>query len=573
MRDRPFLSVSFLACLGSVLPLCAGCPAPISSVGGMPSAAPPPPVPEAARFTDVAAEAGLQFRHEIPGSRPINILQGMGGGAAFLDYDGDGNSDILLISQRVALFRGDGKGKFSDVTTTVLPALAPGWWMGCAVGDYDNDGFDDLYLSAYRGGRLLHNEKGARFADVTRSAGIPAQPWGSACTFGDVDNDGRLDLFVGNYVDFGPKTVQLCNVKDFKTSCSPTVYKAHRGVLFRNLGGGRFADISRTMKMEASTGKVLGAIFLDTDGQGRQSLMLPNDEVPSDLMYNTGKDFRNIGELSGVGFTENGKPYGGMGVDRGDIDGDGRPDIVIGTFTLENKLVLMNEGSNLFTDRSDSYGVASVGRLFLTFGTKLFDFDNDSDLDLMMVNGYIADNVEQYEPTRTYREPTLLFRNEDGQRFEDISKRSGKALTRPIVGRALAISDYDNDGRQDALVVDGEGSPLLLHNETPNVGNYLSLKLTGKSKTRNAYGARVIADIAGKKRTYWCYADGSYLASNDPRVHIGLGSATSVRITIVWPGGRTESFVTDEINRTLSVTEGQIKGLSQPSSGSSGGGR
>lgn len=511
----------------------------------------------AARFTDVATKAGIDFRYAIAGKRPINILQAMGGGCAFLDVNGDGSLDILLISQRVALYQGDGKGGFTDVTEAAgLASLPAGWWMGCAVGDYDNDGFDDLYLSAYRGGVLLHNEGGKAFRDVTKQAGIAPQPWGTACTFGDYDNDGRLDLYIGNYVKFGPDSVQLCKVKDFLTSCSPTVYEAEKGALYRNLGKGRFQDVTRETGADDVTGKALGAVFFDADGTGRQSLMLPNDEVPSDLLWNTdGSHFKNIGEIAGVAYTESGKPYGGMGVDRGDVDGDGRLDIAIGTFTLENRLVLINQGSRLFVDQSEPLGVAGPAMSYLTFGTKFLDFDNDGDLDIMFANGYIADNVAKYEPARAYREPTLLLRNEDGKQFTDLSKQAGPDLQREIVGRGLATGDYDNDGRVDVIIADGEGPPLLLHNETSSPGNYLSLRLIGTKSNRNGYGATVTIEAGGKRQTRACHADGSYLSSSDSRVHVGIGSAESARITVRWPAGGASVVQADTVNRTLTVRE------------------
>jgi hypothetical protein len=196
---------------------------------------------------------------------------------------------------------------------------------------------------------------------------------------------------------------------------------------------------------------------------------------------------------------------------------------------------------------------------YLTFGTKLFDFDNDADLDLIYANGYIADNVHLYEPTRASREPTLLFRNEGGERFTDISKRAGPDLQRNIVGRGLATGDYDNDGRVDALVVDAEGAPLLLRNETDKVGNYLSLRLVGAKSNRNGYGARVTIEAGGKRQVRTCHADGSYLASSDSRVHVGLGDATSATVTVRWPAGGTDNLKVDRVNRTILVREGSAR--------------
>ncbi len=443
------------------------------------------------------------------------------------------------MSQRVALYRGDGRGKFTNVTAqTGIASLPTNWWMGVAVGDYDNDGYEDIYLSAYRGGALLHNERGKSFRDVSREAGIPPQPWGSACAFGDYDNDGKLDLLIGNYCRFGPDSVQLCHVKDFETACSPTVYDAEHPVLYHNDGGGHFRDVTRLVGLNAATGKVLGAVFFDPDGVGHPSLYLADDEVKSDFFLNRGGRFKEIGEEAGAAYTENGKPYGGMGVDYGDINGDGRPDMVVGTFSLENKLVLINQGEHTFLDESPAYGVAGPAMRYLSFGAKLLDFDNDGYLDIMFANGYIADNIVAYEPSRAYREPTLLFRNEGGKRFTDLSASAGPDLLRPIVGRGLATGDFDNDGRVDALVADAEGPPLLLHNETSTTGNSISVRLTGKKSNRDGYGAIVTVEAGGRKQVHICHADGSFFASSDPRVHVGIGSATSATVTVHWPSGR-----------------------------------
>lgn len=516
---------------------------------------------EQGRFRDVAAQSGLAFRCAIPGKRPINILQAMGGGCAFLDFNNDGNLDILLVSPtRVALYQGDGHGKFTDVTVaTGLSTLPPAWWMGCAVGDYDNDGYDDIYISAYRGGVLLHNLGGRRFLDVTRNSGIASQPWGTSCTFGDFDNDGKLDLFIGNYVKFGPDAVQLCNVKTLLTGCSPTVYNAEHGVLYHNEGGGRFRDVTRQTRANQTTGKALGAVFFDAEGMGRQSLYIANDEVESDLLSNVAGGFKNVSELSGVGYTETGKPYGGMGVDYGDVDGDGRIDLVVGTFTLENKLILLNQGGGCFADRSVTYQVAAPTLPYLTFGTKLLDFDNDGYPDILFANGYIADNIAEYEPRRAYREPTLLFKNEAGKRFTDLSRQAGADLQRAIVGRGLATGDFDNDGRMDALVVDADGPPLLLHNETAHVGSYLTLRLIGTRSNRNGYGALVTVEAGGRRQTLVCHADGSYLSSSDSRVHVGLGQASFAKITVRWPAGGTNTVTADTVNKTLTIREQPTK--------------
>ncbi len=538
------------------LPLLVGCPKAVKSpTAGQATAK------AGLRFEDHRERAGIDFTYTLPASRPITILQSMPGGCAFLDYNGDGNLDLLCISYQVALFQGDGKGKFTDVTASAGLKLPDGWWMGVAVGDYDNDGFDDIYLSKYGGGQLFRNESGRKFRDVTQETGLKPQTWGSSCAFGDYNNDGNLDLFVGNYVEFNKETIQLCPVKNIKTSCSPTVYNPLFGVLYQNLGFGKFTDVTAKVIPKNVSGKVLGSQFVDFDNSGRPSLFLANDETPADFLHNLKAGFKNIAEPAGVAYQDDGKPFGGMGGDWADFNEDGKLDLFLGTFAMENKMLFVNEGSDLFTDRSAAMGIAQPAMLSVTFGTKWLDADNDGDMDLILANGYVADNIALYEPSRTYRQKTLLFESEKGERFVERGATAGEAFSRPLVGRGLATGDYDNDGRVDVFVVDADGKPLLLHNESEVSGrHWVSLKLEGNgtSSNRNGYGAMVWIEANGKKQMRHCHADGSYFSSSDPRIHLGVGAATSVEVTVRWPSGKKESFaVTTDKTETLKEGTGK----------------
>jgi hypothetical protein len=511
------------------------------------------------RFVDRAREAGITYRWQIAGKRPLNIRQTIGNGCAFLDYNNDGNLDVLLVGQPPALYRGDGKGRFTDVTAATGINAVSGDLRGCAVGDYDNDGFPDVYLSAYRGGALLRNRQGKRFEDVTRWAGLAPQPWGSSCAFGDVDDDGRLDLYVGNYVKFGPNSTQLCNVNGHWTACAPQNYDAEKGVLYRNRGDGTFQDATRAWGADSVTGKALGIAFADYNGSGRLSLAIANDEVAGDLLRNRGNKFENIGPASGTAYASTGKPHAGMGIDWGDYDNDGRIDLAVATFAGENKAVFQNEGDDLFTDRSGPLGVADAAYPYVTFGLKWLDADNDGWLDLLIANGHTMDNITDYEKGRVYRQPTQFFRNEEqGQRLADRSSQTGPDLQKPIVGRGLAVGDYDNDGRVDAIIVDSEGAALLLHNETVPAGHYLSLTLTGAPSNRDALGATALVETTGgdPKQTRLCRTDGSYLSASDRRVHVGLGAATSATVTIKWPSGRTDVYKNVPADRQVRLREG-----------------
>jgi len=526
-------------------------------------------------FVDVAETAGLRYRWKIEGKRPLNILQTIGNGCALLDYNNDGNLDILLVGSKLALYQGDGHGHFTDVThQTGLDTLS-GHFLGCAVGDYDNDGFDDIYLSAYRGGVLLHNEagKGKRekgkegaaspqspipslrvFRDVTKEAGIKPQPWGTSTAFSDIDGSGRLSLYIGNYVRFGPSSLQLCRVNQHLTACGPIAYPPEKGVLYRNLGKGKFEDVTRSWGADQAAGKTLGVAFADYDGSGRQSLALANDEMAGNLFHNEGGKFVDVGTDAGTAYDRNGSKHGGMGEDWGDYDNDGRLDLLVATFQQEVKNIYHNDGS-LFTDRAIPLGIAWAASPYVAFGSKFIDVDNDGWLDVIFADGHIQDNAAEVENNATFRQPIQLFHNQGGTDFEDIHASLIGSAAQPIVGRGLAIGDFDNDGRMDVLVVDSEGAPLLLHNETPNAGHWLEVTLQGTKSNRDGIGALVTFETSGRKLLRLCHTDGSYLSASDRRVHCGLGAATSATIRVKWPSGHQDIYKDIPADRIVTLTE------------------
>ena len=513
---------------------------------------------QAAVFRDAAPASGFHYQWTIPGKRPLTILQTIGNGCAWLDYNNDGNLDALLVgTDHIALYKGDGRGHFTDVSHETGLDTLRGHFLGCAVGDYDNDGYDDLYLSGYHTGILLHNEHGKGFRDVTREAGLTSQPWGTSCAFADIDNDGRLDLYVGNYVLFDKTTPQLCAISSIPTACSPGVYKPGRGILYHNLGNGKFQDITQKWGAAAVSGYCLGAAFADYNGTGRPSLALANDETNGDLMRNEGKKFKNVSKAAGTATDLRGSVYAGMGIDWGDYDNDGKLDLVLGTFEQQTKCVFRNHDS-LFTEESARLGL-DPAIPWVAFGVKWLDFDNDGWLDLIISEGHVMDNIADvnrafdnadipgYAKHPSYRQSIQLFHNTAGTRFTDSSSGLDAYAHRPIVGRGLAVGDYDNDGRVDVLVVDSEGVPLLLHNETAPVGHWLSFTLQGTRSNRDGYGALVTVQTStpagGLTQTRLCHADGSYLSSSDKRVHVGLGAAiVADTVRVRWPSGQVDTF-------------------------------
>lgn len=506
------------------------------------------------RFVELPG--ALDFHGEIPGPRPLNALQTIGSGCAFLDFDNDGNLDILMVARQPVLYKGDGKGGFTR--TDLLPKSLNGQFIGCAVGDYDSDGFDDLYLSAYRGGVLLHNEAGKGFKDVSVGSGVASQPFGTACAWAEtVPGSGKLDLIVANYCKFGADqgAPLLCNArspdgKPLQTSCPPRQYIPLPAVLFRNSNSGKFQ-----LESTPTTGRGLGIAVADPDGTGKQQIALANDEIEGDLIVRDKNKLINRGPDAGVHVDADGSVHGGMGADWGDYDNDGKLDLIIATFNNEAKSLYRNEGDGLYRDSSQAAGTSLPLLPYVSFGTKFFDADNDGLLDLLFANGHVQDNIAEIDRSQSYRQPCVLLRNQDGRRFEDITKDASTALTRPIVGRGLAVGDYDNDGRMDVLVGDIEGAPLLLHNESPQK-SWIGFTLEGTRSNRNGYGARVSVTVGGKTYVRHCHTDGSYLSASDKRVHFGLGNATQIeKISIQWPSGVQQTVSNAALNRYNAVKE------------------
>jgi hypothetical protein len=512
----------------------------------------------AIRFVDTTPQSGIDYRWSIPGKTPRNILQTIGNGCAFLDYNNDGNLDILLVGPKLALYKGDGHGHFNDVTHKTGLDKIHGNFLGCAVGDYDNDGYDDIYLTAYRGGALLHNEGGTEFKDVTQEAGIAPQPWGTSAGWADIDHSGRLSLYIGDYIDFGPATKpQLCNVGGYTTACAPNYYNPLHGELYLNKGGGKFVNVTCAWGANKTSGKVLGVAFADFDSSGQQGLYLANDVTAGNLLRNAGHGFADIGVTSGTAMDAAGNAQNGMGTDWGDYDNDGRLDLAVMTFRDQAKAIYHNDGGDLFTEQSASLGVAGATRPYIAFGSKWMDADNDGWLDLMIVNGDVQDNISQIDKTASFEQPTQFFYNNHGKHFSDASSSLVGPAARSIVGRGLAIGDFDNDGRIDALVVDSEGAPLLLHNETSPIGHWLEVDLVGKQDNRDGIGSIMTIQAGGLKQTRLCTTGGSYLSASSKTVHVGIGSAAIVdQLTVRWPSGHVDSYHHILADRIITVREG-----------------
>jgi enediyne biosynthesis protein E4 len=513
-------------------------------------------------FTDVARPAGLAFRYGYGGRSPLDLLEISGGGAGLLDVDGDGWLDVLLVGQqRCALYRNDHDGTFTDVTRRA-GLTAEGTWMGCAAGDIDDDGRVDLFLCGYRCAALFRNRGDGSFVDVSRTAGIRPGGWMSSAAFADVDRDGRLDLYVGRYARWDTSTLRFCVVEGVRTACGPEMYDPEKGSFYHNEGGGRgggpvrFVEATPRFGLGDTHGKTWGVAFADMNDDGWPDLYLANDEVPCDLYENVrGARFRNVGLASGTAFSRDGVRQGGMGVDWGDYDNDGRLDLFVTTFYQQPKSLYHNDGGGRFSEVSDVAGIAAPTLPYVAFGTCFLDVDNDGLLDLFIANGHVRDNPERLDPAVHYAQPMQLFRNDGSGVFRDLSREAGPAFDRPIVGRAAASGDIDNDGDIDLLVVDAAGAPLLLRNESGNRRHWLTVRAL-TAQRRDAIGARITITAGGRRQVAEVRPGASFLATNDPRVHFGLGEADRVeRLQIRWPDGRVEERRDLSANQFMTLVE------------------
>ncbi|MCS6914080.1 MAG: CRTAC1 family protein, partial [Myxococcota bacterium] len=439
-----------------------------------------------------------------------------------------------------------------------LASLPPGDYFGVAVGDYDRDGYPDVYLSALSGGRLLHNEGGRRFRDVTQAAGV-AEPgrWSSAVTWADLDRDGLLDLVVGHYVRYEVERRVLCQRHGIEFEC-PQSFPPDVPAAYRNLGDGRFADMTATWGLDRSGGRTLGIVTADLDGDGQVELVLANDMAPGDLFVRQGEAFENQGVASGTAYSR-GRLRSGMGVDVGDFDRDGRLDIVEMSFAWQGASLLRNIQGLLYRDVAFPTGVGEGTRRYVGFGSLFVDLDNDGWLDLFITNGQVYKNAEQLFPGTTFAEPSVLLYNHRG-RYVDLSDRLVGRAREPIVGRGLAAGDYDRDGRLDLLVVDQMGQVQLLRNETHPVGHWLSVRLRDRAGV-DVQGAQVWITIGSERRVAVAHNDGSYVSASEPRVHLGLGTARGVdELSVRWPSGRWERFGPLPADRRVDLREGEGQG-------------
>jgi enediyne biosynthesis protein E4 len=520
-------------------------------------------------FTDVTAKAGITFTHNAGKAGKKFLPETMGSGAAFVDADGDGWQDILFVNGRdwtprgrrslPALYRNNGDGTFRDITArSGLDVELYG--IGVAVGDFDNDGRDDLYITALEGDRLFRNEGGGRFRDVTKAAGIANANFGTSAAWLDYDRDGLLDLFVANYVQWSIEDDLWCSLDGVsKSYCTPESYKGTSSKLYRNLGKGRFEDVSRKAGVADPTSKSLGVAVLDYNADGWPDIFVANDTEPNKLYRNNRNGtFTDEGMVAGVAYSEEGIARGAMGVDAADYDRSGRPHLVVGNFSNQMLGLYYNDGNGLFVDEAPRSAVGRASLLTLAFGTFFFDYDLDGHLDILVANGHIEEEIERVQPRVKFAQPPHLFRNIGKGRFEDVAAAVGDALARPIVARGAAYADYDQDGDLDILLTTNGGPAYLFRNDGGNRNNWVTVRTRGVKSNRSGIGAVVRVQSASGRQWQMVRSGSSYASQSDLALTFGLAKDPAVQVVeIEWPSGAKDRLTNVPVNQIITVEEGR----------------
>jgi len=507
-----------------------------------------------APFVDVTSQSGLDFVHANGAKGGLLLPEVIGSGGALFDYDNDGDLDVFLVqsSGPSVLFRNDLTGKadgtrtlhFTDVTKA-SGIVATGYGMGAATGDFDNDGWIDLYVTNLGSNQLFRNNGNGTFTDVTGKSGTDDPRWSTSATFFDYDRDGWLDLFIANYVNFRADMKRNCfSAGSARDYCNPAVYDSAPDKLLHNNRDGTFSDVSARSAIARESGRGLGVLASDFNGDGWTDLYVANDGDPNQLWINTRGTgaFTDDALLAGVAVNRGGQPQGSMGIDVGDVDRDGDDDLFVTNLDNEGNTLYVNGGNGLFEDRTAEFGLFKLG--FTGFGTRFLDYDNDGWLDLVVVNGAVRHLSSQVQKGDPYplKQRSQLFHSDRGRKFVDASDSAGPPFAQLQVARGAATGDLDNDGDIDIVMFNNSGPARVLLNDVGSRRHWLGIRAIDSRYTRDAVQARIaLAGQRGVTRTI--QTDGSYGVASDPRVLFGLGGETGARtVRVQWVGGQSEEF-------------------------------
>jgi hypothetical protein len=546
----------------------------------------PSGLPYNAAFVNVAGASGL--REPIvwgEAGHADYILESMGCGVAFFDYDNDGWQDILLLTGEhlaesrtpgtptpagavIRLYHNNRDGTFTDVAAKSGLGRAA-WASGVAVADYDNDGFEDLFITCWGQNILFHNNGDGTFSDVTEKARLlhPGRRYATGCTWIDYDRDGNLDLFVSHYVVFDPKKIPArgedpgCSFSGFPVQCGPTGLTPESCVLYRNNGDGTFTDVSEKAGISGAASGVkprycLTAAAADFDGDGWPDIYVACDATLN-LFYRNNRDgtFTERALESGVALNEDGKSQEGMGLGIGDYDCDGALDIFKTHFSYDTNVLYRNNGKGVFRDMTVRAGLGVETR-FVGWGAAMEDFDNNGQPDIFFTTGMVFPELDGKVSDAPYRTPNVLFRNLGDGRFEELFDLAGPAMKELHSSRGLAVGDFDNDGDLDILIMNMHEPPSLLRNDVTGTNHWLKVLLVGTTSNRGAIGATVIAAYGDKKQAKAVLSQSSYLSANDKRLHFGLGAEKTANLEIHWPNGSREAIPDVACDRLVVIKEG-----------------
>lgn len=532
-------------------------------------------LPFRSRLVDVASQAGLHMPTIYgPLDHKDYIMEAVGCGCAFIDYDNDGWIDVFLLcgtrhdaappEATNRLYHNNRDGTFKDVTHEAGLA-ATGWASAVCVGDYNNDGFEDLFVTFYGQNRLYRNNGNGTFTDVTKEAGLTNDPtrWGSGCTFVDLNRNGHLDLFVANYTGFDfarmprPGSAANCQWKGIAVSCGPRGLPMGRHSLYRNNGDGTFTDVSHVSGVaEQKDNYGMTAVAADFCENGWQDIYLASDSTPSLFFANSGKPrLEEQGVVRGVALSDDGQEQAGMGIAVGDYDLDGHLDIFKTHFADDTDILYRNDGHGSFTDMTFAARIGVETR-YTGWGTGFVDLDNDGLPDIFMVTGSVYPEVEKKTPDYPYKTPRLIFRNLGNGTFEELIEEAGPGVAAAHSSRGCAFGDFDNDGDLDVLIINLNEPPSLLRNDVQGQHHWIKVKLVGVTSNRSAIGARVLVHYGGKTQAQAVLSQSSFYSASDTRLHFGLGATSSVDIDIYWPSSGRQSLHGISADQLVVVKEG-----------------